>query len=163
MSQSGQPRPVFLIARNPQPDTKLPYLLKLPLEGGLVLKARDTWPRVSRIYCHRFEEDWPTQPEILERVPVTSCRRRGAAIDLVLDRPRLARSQFVFTEVRGRPAIFWQTQKTARSRPSERRLRQATTRSGPNRARSWQRWSERAWTTWPPPSRTGPSPSKCNG
>lgn len=34
MSQSGQPRPVFLIARNPQPDTKLPYLLKLPLEGG---------------------------------------------------------------------------------------------------------------------------------
>lgn len=29
-------------------------------------------------------------------------------------RPRLARSQFVFTEVRGRPAIFWQTQRTAR-------------------------------------------------
>lgn len=55
------------------------------------------------------------EPEILERVPVTSCRRRGAAIDLVLDRPRLARSQFVFTEVRGRPAIFWQTQKTARA------------------------------------------------
>jgi len=48
MSQSGQPRPVFLIARNPQADTKLPYLLKLPLEGGLVLKARDTWPRISR-------------------------------------------------------------------------------------------------------------------
>jgi len=141
MSQSGQPRPVFLIARNPQPDTKLPYLLKLPLEGGLVLKARDTWPRVSRIYCHRFEEDWPTQPEILERVPVISCRRRGAAIDLVLDRPHLARSQFVFTEVRGRPAIFWQTQKTARSRPSERRLRQATTRSGPNRARCCSSWS----------------------
>jgi hypothetical protein len=34
---------------------------------------------------------------------------------LVLDRPRLARSQFVFTEVKGRPAIFWQTQKTART------------------------------------------------
>ena len=27
----------------------------------------------------------------------------------------LSRSQFVFTEVRGRPAIFWQTQRTARS------------------------------------------------
>lgn len=27
----------------------------------------------------------------------------------------MARSQFVFTEVRGRPAIFWQTQRTARS------------------------------------------------
>src|SRR5680860_1682280 len=47
----------------------------------------------------------------------TNCERasRGPAVDLVLDRPRLARSQFVFTEVRGRPAIFWQTQKTARA------------------------------------------------
>ena len=43
------------------------------------------------------------------------CRRRGAAIDLVLDRPRQARSQFVFTQVKGREAIFWQTQKTARA------------------------------------------------
>jgi ERCC4-type nuclease len=33
----------------------------------------------------------------------------------VLDRPRLARSQFVFTQVKGREAIFWQTQKTARA------------------------------------------------
>lgn len=115
MSESGPPCRIFLIARNPQPDTKLPYLLKLPLEGGLVLKARDTWPRVSRIYCHRFEEDWPEEPQVLERVPVLLCRRRGAAIDLVLDRPRLARSQFVFTQVKGRPAIFWQTQKTARA------------------------------------------------
>ena len=43
------------------------------------------------------------------------CRRRGAAIDLVLDRPRQARSQFVFTQVKGREAIFWQTQKTVRA------------------------------------------------
>jgi hypothetical protein len=108
-------RPLFLVARNPQPDTKLPYLLGLPVEGGLVLKARDTWPRSSRIYCHRFEEDWPEEAEVIEAVPVRLCRRRGAAIDLVLDRPRLARSQFVFTEVKGGPAIFWQTQKTART------------------------------------------------
>jgi hypothetical protein len=33
----------------------------------------------------------------------------------VLDRPRLSRSQFVFTQVKGREAIFWQTQKTARA------------------------------------------------
>jgi hypothetical protein len=52
--------------------------------------------------------------EIIERVGVISCTRRGPAIDLVLDRPRLSRAQFVFTEVRGRPAIFWQTQKTSR-------------------------------------------------
>jgi hypothetical protein len=42
----------FLIARNPEEDSKLPYLLHLPIEGGLVLKARDTWPRSARIYCH---------------------------------------------------------------------------------------------------------------
>ncbi len=36
-------------------------------------------------------------------------------MDLVLDRPRLFRSQFVFTEAKGRAAIFWQTQKTARA------------------------------------------------
>jgi hypothetical protein len=32
----------FLIARNPEEDTKLPYVLRLPIEDGLVLKARDT-------------------------------------------------------------------------------------------------------------------------
>ncbi|MEX2416816.1 MAG: ERCC4 domain-containing protein [Actinomycetota bacterium] len=107
-------RPVFIIARNPEQDSKLPYLLRLPVEQGILLKARETWPAVSRVYCHPFEGEWPTEAEIVEEVPVASCRRRGAAIDLVLDRPRLSRSQFVFTEVRGRPAIFWQTQKTAR-------------------------------------------------
>lgn len=104
----------FIIARNPDVASKLPYLLDIPVEGGLLLKARDTWPRSSRVYCHPLNEGWPEDPEILERVPVATCRRRGAAIDLVLDRPQLSRSQFVFTEARGRPAVFWQTQKTAR-------------------------------------------------
>jgi hypothetical protein len=58
---------------------------------------------------------WPAEAEIIEQTPILLCRRRGAAIDLVLDRPRLARSQFVFTQVKGREAIFWQTQKTARA------------------------------------------------
>jgi hypothetical protein len=115
MTRERETSPTFLVARNPQPDTKLPFLLKLPLEGGLVLKAREVWPRTARVYCHPFEEDWPQEPEVVEEVPVLLCRRRGAAIDLVLDRPRLARSQFVFTEVKGRPAIFWQTQRTART------------------------------------------------
>lgn len=109
------PDPTFVIGHNPQEDSKLPYLLRIPIEGGLLLKARDTWPRSSRIYCHPFEGDWPDDTEIIERTAVASCRRRGAVIDLVLDRPRLARSQFVFTETRGRPAIFWQTQKAARA------------------------------------------------
>jgi len=54
-------------------------------------------------------------PYIVEETPVSWCKRRGPVIELVLDRPRLARSQFVFTEVKGRPAIFWQTQKAARA------------------------------------------------
>ncbi len=106
---------VFLIARNPEEDSKLPYLLRLPIEDGLVLKARDTWPRATRIYCHAFEGGWPDHAEIVEETRVSSIRRRGPVIDLVLDRPRLSRSQFVFTETRGRPAIFWQTRKTAKA------------------------------------------------
>jgi hypothetical protein len=105
---------VFVIARNPEADSKLPYLLLLPVDPGLVLKARDTWPRSARIYCHPYGADWPEDAVVIEEIPVSSCRRRGPVIDLVLDRSRLARSQFVFTETRGRPAIFWQTQKTAR-------------------------------------------------
>lgn len=112
MSGSGA---VFLVARNPQPDSRLPYLVRLPLEDGLVLKAREPWPATARVYCHRFEEPWPDDAEIVDEAVVLVCRRRGPAIDLVLDRPRQARSQFVFTEVKGREAIFWQTQKTARA------------------------------------------------
>lgn len=105
----------FLIARNPEEGTTLPYLLRIPLgAGGIVLKAREMWPRTSKVYCHRAV-GWPTEPEILEAVPVRSCVRRGAAIDLVLDRGRENRSQFVLTRVRGgREAIFWQTARTAK-------------------------------------------------
>ena len=71
----------------------------------------------THIYAGRapFEGTWPEPAEIVEETPVTTCRRRGASIDLVLARPQLTRSQFVFTQVRGRPAIFWQTQKAARA------------------------------------------------
>jgi hypothetical protein len=37
---------------------------------------------------------------------VRACVRRGQAVDLVLDRSREARSQIVFTTVKGREAIF---------------------------------------------------------
>jgi hypothetical protein len=105
----------FLVARNPDPESKLPFLLRLPLGEGIVLKARDSWPATARVYCHRLDEGWPAGAEVVEETPVVLCRRRGAAVDLVLDRPRLFRSQFVFTRIRGREAIFWQTQKTART------------------------------------------------
>lgn len=104
---------VFVVARNPDEASSLKYLVRLPLEGGLVLKARDTWPKTARVYCHPFSGPWPSTAEIVERVRVVTCRRRGPAIDLVLDRPRQDRSQFVFTQSRGRSMIFWQTRTVA--------------------------------------------------
>jgi hypothetical protein len=90
-------RPTFVVARNPDPDSSLSYLLRLPLDDGpLELKARERWPATARVYCHPLEA-WPAGAELLERVPVRSCRRRGAAVDLVLERPRENRSQRVFT------------------------------------------------------------------
>ncbi len=122
---------VFLVARNPQQDSRLPYLLRLPLENGLILKARARWPATARVYCYRFEEPWPRDAEILEQTPVRLCRRRGAAVDLVLDRPRLSRSQFVFTQVKGREAIFWRTRKTARAANPGGRIPRRRTLPGP--------------------------------
>ena len=113
--QEANERPRFRVARNPDPDSRLPYLVLLPIEGGLVLKARETWPRANRVFCAQGATPWDGSGGLLEDVPVLLCRRRGAAIDLVLDRPSHSRSQFVFTEARGRPAIWWQTQKTAQA------------------------------------------------
>ncbi len=110
----------FVIARNPDGDSTLPYLLRVPLgEHGVVLKARDVWPRTQKVYCHRVEE-WPADAEIVQRVATRSCVRRGAAVDLVLDRGRENRSQFVFAQVKGgRSAIFWQTARTRKqARPA---------------------------------------------
>lgn len=109
----------FVIARNPEANSSLPYLIRLPLgPTGLALKVRDTWPRTAKVYCHRAEE-WPDELEIVERVAVRSCVRRGPAIDLILDRGRENRSQFVFTIARGREMIFWQSARTAKqARPA---------------------------------------------
>jgi hypothetical protein len=111
----------FLVARNPDPWSRLPYLIRLPLpDGALVLKAREPWPRTARVYCHRAD-GWPEDAEVLEQVPVRSCVRRGVAIDLVLARAREHRSQVVFTTIHGREAIFWQSARTAaRARPGVR-------------------------------------------
>lgn len=112
----------FVIARNPDSSSQLPYLLRIPLPGrAVVLKARETWPRTSKVYCHRAPE-WPPDAEIVERVAVRSCTTRGPAVDLVLDRGRENRSQLVFTRLKGgREAIFWQSARTNRkARPGVR-------------------------------------------
>jgi ERCC4 domain len=113
---------LFEVAANPDPDSTLRFLIRLPLPTGeLVLKARDSWPRTAKVYCHRADH-WPPRPKILERVPIRSCQRRGVAIDLVLDRPHENRSQLVFTRIQGgREGIFWQTPRTTRqARPGIR-------------------------------------------
>ncbi len=110
----------LLIAVNPDPDSRLPYLLRLPLGGGMVFRTSGTWPRTKALYCYPMPaSEWPDDPEIVERVGLRSCVRRGAAIDLVLDRRRENRSQLVFTTARGRDAVFWQSPRTRKqARPN---------------------------------------------
>ena len=105
----------FRVARNPDAESRLPYLVWLPIDGGLVLKAREPWPRAARVFCSQEGTPWDERAGLVDEAEVLLCRRRGAAIDLVLDRPQLARSQFVFTQARGRPAVWWQTQKTVQA------------------------------------------------
>jgi hypothetical protein len=109
----------LLIVRNPDPASRLPFLMRLPLGGGLFFRTSDTWPRTKAVFCYPAgAEEWPTEPEIVDQVPVRSCVRRGASIDLVLDRGRENRSQLIFTVARGRDAVFWQSPRTRKqSRP----------------------------------------------
>lgn len=120
MLDNGRVPEDFLIAANPEPDSTLPYLVRIPLDSGaIVVKAKEPWPRTGKVYCHRAVE-WPTEPVILERIATRSCQRRGASIDLVVERARENRSQFVLTNLRGgREAIFWQTPRTSKqARPN---------------------------------------------
>ena len=112
----------LLIARNPDPDSRLPYLMRIPYGNGLVFRTSGTWPRVKAVYCFPVEAaEWPAEPDVVERVAVRSCARRGAAIDLVVDRYRENRSQIVFTKARGRDAVFWQSARTRKqARPDVR-------------------------------------------
>lgn len=110
----------ILIAVNPDPESRLRYLLRLPIEGGIVLRTSGTWPREKALFCYHVNvAEWPDDPEIVQRVTIRSCVRRGAAIDLVLDRGRENRSQIVFTTARGRDAVFWQSPRTRKqARPN---------------------------------------------
>lgn len=110
----------LLIALNPDPDSRLAYLMKVPLGHGLVLRTSGTWPRTKALYCYPVPvADWPAEPEIVEQIMLRSCARQGAAIDLIAARGRENRSQLVFTTARGREAVFWQAPRTRKqARPS---------------------------------------------
>ncbi|MDR0360932.1 MAG: ERCC4 domain-containing protein [bacterium] len=112
----------LVIARNPDPGSSLPYLLRVPLADGLVFRTKDTWPRTAALYCHPVPTaEWPAEPDVVERVPLVACARRGAAVELVADRSRERRSQIVFTKARGREVVFWQSPRTRRqARPDVR-------------------------------------------
>lgn len=105
----------LLVARNPDPDSTLPYLVRIPLGEGIVLRTRETWPRATKVYCHRHDQAWSDDLEIIAETPLRSVTRRGAAIDIVADRTREARSQFVLTRARGREMIFWQNARVAKA------------------------------------------------
>jgi hypothetical protein len=110
----------LLIASNPDQGSSLGYLLRIPISGGLVFRTSGTWPRTKALFCYPMPTDaWPDDAEVVERVPLRSCVRRGAAIEVVADRARENRSQLVFTTARGRDMVFWQSPRTRKqARPN---------------------------------------------
>ncbi len=95
--------------------TRLPVVLALPLAGGtLVLATRAEWPVSKDLYCAELTE-WPEDAEVIERVPVASCRRVGASVQLVLERNQRRRSLFVWTSKGGRPLIFWRSERSMKA------------------------------------------------
>lgn len=104
----------LFIATNPSAGSALPFLLLVPLGSGVLLSTSGTWPRKRSLYCQPLPiARWPRAPQVIDRVGVLACSRRGMTIDLVLDRGRENRSQLVYTRVRGRDAVFWQSTRTA--------------------------------------------------
>lgn len=111
----------LVIAVNPDEDSRLPMLLRVPLaDGDLVFRTAGTWPREKALFAYPVGlEEWPDDPVIVERVALRSCVRRGAAIDVIAARSRLNRSQLVFTRARGRDVVFWQSPRTRKqARPN---------------------------------------------
>jgi len=50
----------LLIAVNPDSESSLKYLMRLPLAGGMVFRTSGTWPRTTALYCHPAAAgDWP--------------------------------------------------------------------------------------------------------
>jgi len=123
----------FIIAVNPKPKSRLPYILSLPVAGErpVWLATGDVWPTGKDLYCHPLSE-WPEEAEVVERLPVQACWRQGAAVHLVLQRRQRRRSLFVWTKSRrGRPLIFWRSPRSMRGARPGIRVPQARALEGP--------------------------------
>jgi DNA-binding transcriptional ArsR family regulator len=119
---SPSPAPeVFVIARSPRSDARLPILLRVPLPAGaIVLATREPWPVRKDLFCAELTA-WPEDAEVIERVPVASCRRVGASVQLVLDRPQRRRSLFVWVKKGASTLVFWRSERSMRAvRPGVR-------------------------------------------
>jgi hypothetical protein len=121
----------FVVARNPAAGTRLPYLLRLPVDGTqIVLAARDRWPGNRDVFCYELPA-WPEDAEVLEQVEVARCRRRGASVELVLLRRQRRRSLFVWTRKGGRVLVFWRSERSMRAARPGVRVPQAQGLEGP--------------------------------
>jgi hypothetical protein len=112
----------FVIAKNPDATSRLPYLLRLPLADGteVVLATRDVWPVAKDLFCYELPA-WPEGADVVAEVAVERCWRRGKAVHLVLGRRVRRRSLFVWTEKDKRTVIFWKSATSLRSgRPGVR-------------------------------------------
>lgn len=105
--------PDILIARDPIPGSRLPYLLLLPVAGEapLVLACAAIWPGAKDVFCHPLPS-WPPDAQLLETLPVEQCWRVGKAVHLVLQRRQRRRSLFVWTVKGERQLIFWRSQRS---------------------------------------------------
>jgi len=110
----------FVIGRNPDKDSSLPYILQFYVDrrDRVTLKARESWPKEDgAVYCYPLPE-WPKGAQRIDSVRVRSCRRRGPTIDIVLERKRHARSSIVYTN----KMIFWQSVRSVGSARPDYRL-----------------------------------------
>lgn len=122
MAEAIGRRSTFVIGRNPSPVSRLLYVIRLPVarEGDVVLATRDTWPHGRDVFCYQLQA-WPSDAEVIEEVPIEGCWRTGAAVHLVLRRPRDRRAMFVWTQSKGHPVIFWRSPATmGKARPGIR-------------------------------------------
>ena len=97
----------MLIARNPDPASRLPYLLLLPLAGGMVFRTSATWPRTSALYCYPVSA--------LPRSAVVVEDRYSQVFKLERVRPALVADGLAELQIRwpSVPVVFCETRQLA--------------------------------------------------